>query len=109
VSRQKTGLSVVEVAFVLSRPEQRVRLMLRESSELSWWRSGRSIRVDPESVLRLVEKSEGADIRRLAVNLILEGRFTAPRPLSRYAQPAPITSLARLGIASIRGKAQART
>jgi hypothetical protein len=109
MSRQKTGLSVSEVAFILGQPEQRVRRLLRKSSELPWWRSGRSIRVDPEAVLRLVDMSEGADIRRLAVNLILEGRFTVPRPQSRYAQPAAITSVARPGVASIRGKAQART
>jgi hypothetical protein len=109
MSRQSTGLSVVEVAFLLSRPEQRIRRMLQEPRELSWWRSGRSIRIDPESLLLLIDKSEGADIRRLALKLILEGRFAVPKPLSRYAQPAPITSVARPGVASIRAKERART
>ena len=47
--------------------------------------------------MRLAEMSEGADIRRLAVDLILEGRLMVPRPTSRYAQAAPHFSRPHLG------------
>jgi hypothetical protein len=80
---EKIGLSVLETGWLIQKTEAQVRGMLRRG-ELSYVIEGRKI--DPERVAELVEPG----LARWMLGALLRGDVTAPRPETRWGQPASV-------------------
>jgi hypothetical protein len=95
----RTFVRPFEAAFVLQASEMQVRRMVdRDLLDLVGAGSGvdrrRTIRIDPESVLRVAGSDQSRELRRLVMRAILGSRVSVPRPSSRWGPPAPLRAVA---------------
>ena len=89
-TRSRVGLSVREAAWILgwSEPQARRRLA---SGQLAF--AVAPGRIDPRSIERLLPEGARGELARHVLREVVAGRISAPRPVSRYARPDPITDL----------------
>jgi hypothetical protein len=89
----RIGLTVKEVAWVLSRSESQVRRLL-VAGHLAY--AVQPTRVSSDSVRALFPDDQLSPVRESALVALLDDRVEAPAPASRYATPSPITELPQL-------------
>jgi hypothetical protein len=89
----RIGLTVKEVAWVLSRSESQVRRLLM-AGRLAY--AVQPTRVSSDSVRALFPHDQLSPVRESALVALLDDRVEAPVPASRYATPSPITELPQL-------------
>jgi len=82
-NQTKIGLSVVETAWLLQKTEAQVRGMLRRG-QLSYAVDGRLVAIDE------VEALLPSGFAVASLRWLLSGLISAPRPLKRWGQPAPL-------------------
>jgi hypothetical protein len=89
ISKNKIGLSVLEVGWLLQKTELQVRGMLRRG-ELLYAIEGRKI--DAKSVDAFLK----GEFAKMLLRGLLAGLLKAPKPHKRYAPPAPLLDGLRL-------------
>lgn len=88
-SPRRTSVSVHEAGFVLQETERAVRGRLRRG-QIADVGVGRGVRIDAAGLAGLVA---GRPLRELALETILAGRLTVPRPSRRGGPPAGLEVL----------------
>jgi hypothetical protein len=86
----RSALTVRETAFLLQLTEMIVRRERRLERV-----PGHRIMFSAASVDALLPEDGTQQLRRLALEAILNGRFQVPTPEKRWAQPAPLTAFSR--------------
>jgi hypothetical protein len=81
---REPGLSVLEAGWILGKTEGQIRRLLKRAT-LRYMPVSR--RIDPDSVAALAGDEEP---RLEALDALLKGELSAPRPGRRHAKPLPI-------------------